>query len=146
VNPFEVLKLDPAATEEEIVRHAERLRQRAADEATQAAIRHAVQMLTGKPEERRLHALLTHPRPAHAAPALDRLVAAFRRPPTAATAPTVPVPDLAEVEAILRAHLAEELELTPAPFETPIGPDEPDEIRRQEAEALWQSLVFDPRA
>ena len=28
-NPFETLRLDPAATEEEIVRQAERLRQRA---------------------------------------------------------------------------------------------------------------------
>jgi hypothetical protein len=146
MNPFEVLKLDPSATEEEIVRHAERLRQRAADEATQAAIRQAVQALTAKAEERRLHALLTHPRPAHAAPPLDRFVAAFRRPPAASTPPAVPGPDLAEVEAILRAHLAEDLELTPPPCETPVGPDEPDEFRRQEAEALWQSLLFDPRA
>jgi hypothetical protein len=146
VNPFEVLKLDPSATEEEIVRHAERLRQRAADEATQAAIRQAVQALTGKPEDRRLHALLTHPRPAHAAPALDRFVAAFRRPPAVSAPSAVPSLDLAEVEEILRTHMADELEMTPPPFETPIGPDEPDEIRRQEAEALWQSLLFDPRA
>jgi hypothetical protein len=80
-NPFEVLRLDPAATDEEAVRQAGRLRQRAADEAEVAALRQAVQTLTGRPDERRLHQLLTHPGPCYRWPALDRLVAAFRRPP-----------------------------------------------------------------
>jgi hypothetical protein len=146
VNPFEVLRLDPSASEEEVVRQAARLRQRAADEAALSAARQAVQALTGRPGERRLHALLTHPRPAHDAPALDRFAAAFRRPPAAGPAPAAPGPDLAEFEALLRAQLAEELELTPPPFEAPPAADDPDEVRRQASEALWQSLVFDPRA
>src|SRR6516225_9773440 len=95
VNPFEVLRLDPSATEEEVVRQAARLRQRAADEAELTAVRQAVQALTGPPEEWRLHALLTHPRPAHASPALDKFAAAFRRSPAGGPAPVVPGPDLA---------------------------------------------------
>jgi hypothetical protein len=146
VNPFEVLRLDPSATEEEVVRQAARLRQRAADEAELTAVRQAVQALTGPPEERRLHALLTHPRPAHASPALDKFAAAFRRSPAGGPAPVVPGPDLAEVEALLRAQLADELELTPPQFEAPAAADDPEEVRRQVAEVLWQSLLFDPRA
>ncbi len=78
-NPFEVLRLDPTASDEEVVRQAGRLRQRAADEAEVAALRQAVQTLTGRPEERRLHQLLTHPRPCYHHPALERFVTAFRR-------------------------------------------------------------------
>jgi hypothetical protein len=81
VNPFEVLCLAPAATEEEIVRQAGRLRQRAADEAEIAAIRQAVQALCGRPEDRARFAEFTHPNPCYQWPALDRFVAAFRRPP-----------------------------------------------------------------
>ena len=82
-NPFEVLRLDPSATDEEAVRQAGRLRQRAADEAEIAALRQAVQTLTGHPEERRLHQLLTHPGPCYRWPGVERLAGAFRRPPAA---------------------------------------------------------------
>ena len=37
-NPYEVLRLDPAATDEEIVRQAGRLRQRSTDEAIAAIL------------------------------------------------------------------------------------------------------------
>jgi hypothetical protein len=79
LNPFEVLRLGPASGPEEVVRQAGRLRQRAADENAVAAIRQAVQALTGPTEERMLHALLTHPGPCYHWPAVDRFVAAFRR-------------------------------------------------------------------
>lgn len=146
-NPFEVLRLDPAATEEEIVRHAGRLRLRAADEAALAAVRRAVQALTARPEDRLLWSLLTHPDPCYQSPALDRFAAAFRRPPAPAGdgAPCPPL-DLEEFTALLRRRAAEELELPPQEFE-PVANDEPaEEIDRQTAEALWQSLLFDPRA
>ena len=80
-NAFEVLQLDPLSTPEEIVAQAGRLRQTAADEEELNRIRQAVQALTGQPEERLLHELLTHPAPCHAWPALDRFTGAFRRPP-----------------------------------------------------------------
>lgn len=80
-NPFEVLRLDPSASDEEVVRQGGRLRQRAADEETLAAIRQAVQALTANAEDRQLHSLLTHPRPCYRWPALERFAAAFRRPP-----------------------------------------------------------------
>jgi hypothetical protein len=145
VNPFEVLRLDPSATEEEIVRQAGRLRQRATDEATHNAIRQAVQALTARAENRRLLALLTHPSPGHEVPALDRFAAAFRRPPAAA-ATTCPLLDQAELASLVRRGLIEELEWTPQPFEPITSVEDADEIRRQTAEALWQSLLSDPRA
>src|ERR1700730_8310167 len=113
-NPFEVLRLDPAASEEDVVRQAERLRQRATDETALGAIRQAAMALTGKPEERQLHALLTHPRPAGASAALDRLVAAFRRAP-AATAALSPCPELDRDEflRLLLSAAVEELDLPP---------------------------------
>jgi hypothetical protein len=143
-NPYEVLRLDPSATEEEVVRQAGRLRQRSADEATLSAIRQA---LTGRPEERLLHALLTHPRPCHTWPALDRFAAAFRRPPPApANAAPCPPLDVRECARLLEGLLAEELELPPLPFEAPPAADDADEIERQAAEALWQSLLYDLRS
>jgi len=146
-NPYEVLRLDPSATEEEVVRQAGRLRQRSADEATLSAIRQATQALTGRPEERLLHALLTHPQPCYAWPALDRFAAAFRRPPPAsANAPPCPPLDARECARLLEGLLAEELELPPLPFEAPPAADDADEIERQAAEALWQSLLYDPRS
>jgi hypothetical protein len=146
-NPYEVLRLDPSATEEEVVRQAGRLRQRSADEATLSAIRQATQALTGRPEERLLHALLTHPRPCYAWPALDRFAAAFRRPPPApAGAAPCPPLDVRECARLLEGLLAEELELPPLPFEAPPAADDADEIERQAAEALWQSLLYDPRS
>lgn len=147
VNPFEVLRLDPVASEEEVVKQAARLRQRAADEAELTAVRQAVQALTGRAEDRLLHALRTHPRPGHACPALDRFAAAYRRAPAASGEPPVAPPlDLKEFAGLLQALLAEELELTPPPFEAPAAAPDPDEVRRQTGEALWQSLVFDMRA
>lgn len=146
-NPFEVLRLDPSASEEEIVRQAGRLRQRATDEAERNAIRQAVQALTASPEARRLHALLTHPRPAWNNAALDRFAAAYRRAPASEVPPaSCPPLDLEEFTALLCTLAAEELELSPLEFEGVSAAEEPEEIRRQTAEAMWQSLLFDPRA
>ena len=147
MNPFEVLRLDPSSSEEEIVKQAARLRQRAADEAELTAVRQAVQALTGRPEDRLLHALLTHPRPGHAAPALERFAAACRRAPAATgEAPPVPAVDLREFAELLQVLLVEEMDFTPPPFEAPAAAEDPEEIRRRTAEALWQGLVYDPRA
>src|SRR3954451_14499669 len=146
LNPFEVLRLDPASAEDEVVRQAGRLRQRATDEAALNAIRQAVQALTGRADERALHALLTNPRPCYAWPALERLAAAFRRPP-AGTGGDVSCPPLAleEFRQLLWAVAAEELELAPLPFEMPAAGEDPGEVGRQTAEALWQSLLYDMR-
>jgi hypothetical protein len=146
-NPFEILRLDPSAPEEEIVRQAGRLRQRATDETALNAIRQAVQMLTTRSEDRLLYSVLTHPSPCHRWPALDRFAAAFRRPPAATNAPA-PCPSLDKDEFgdLIRSLSAEELELDALPLE-PIVRDEPaDEIHRQTAEVLWQSLLFDTGA
>jgi hypothetical protein len=145
-NPFEVLRLDPTASEEEIVRQAGRLRQRATDEAAHNALRQAVQSLTASAEARTLHAMLTHPRPAHQADTLDRFVAAFRRAPAPETSPApCPTLDLEEFTALVRALAAEEMEMPAAPFDGLPAVEAPEEIRRQTAEALWQSLLYDPR-
>jgi hypothetical protein len=80
-NPFEVLRLDPTTPSVEIMRTAARLRQRATDESTIAAVRQAVQALTGSPEARRLHELLTHPGPRYLWPATEQFAAAFWRSP-----------------------------------------------------------------
>jgi hypothetical protein len=146
-NPFEVLRLDPTATEEEIVRQAARLRQRAPDEASLGTIRQAALALTGKAEDRQLRALLTHPRPAGVSPELERFVAAFCRLPAVTTAPE-PCPELDRDEflRLLLAAAAEELEQPPAVFEPIAAADDAEELNRQWAEALWQSLLFDPRA
>ena len=146
MNPFEALRLDPSASEEEVVKQAARLRQRAADEAEVTVIRQAVQALTGRAEDRLLHALRTHPRPGYAGPALEKFASAFRRAPSAAAPPAAPALDLKEFADLLQALLVDELELTPPPFEAPAAAEDPEEVRRQTAEALWQSLVFDMRA
>ncbi len=147
-NPFEVLRLDPSAPSAEVVQHAGALRQRAAGEADVAAIRQAVQALTGRPEERRLHELLTHPRPCYRWGALDRFQAAFRRLAPAAAAPDTPCPalDLEEVASLLRALAVEQWEPPPLPFTRPEPPSPPDEIEREIVEALWQALLYDSRA
>ncbi len=146
-NPFEVLALDPNATEEQIVEQAGRLRQRSTDEATLTAIRQAVQALTGRAEDRLLHALLAHPQPAYAWPALEKFVNAHRRAPAVATSAVACPPfDLAEFTSLLQAQIAEELELVAPPFEPLAATEDAAEIQRQAAEALWQSLVCDPRA
>jgi len=146
-NPFEVLRLDPSASEEEIVRQAGRLRRSVTEETALNAIRQAVQALTIRAEDRLLFALLTHAAPCHHWPALDRFAAAFRRPPAATAAPkSFPSLDLEEFRDLLNKTAAEELELAPLPFE-PIGEGETaEEVRRQTAEALWQNLLTDTRA
>jgi hypothetical protein len=145
-NPFEVLQLDPRASEEDVVRQAERLRQRTTDAETIGAIRQAAMALTGKPEERALHALMTHPRPTGASPALERFAAGFRRPPQPAPS-TDPCPDLdrAEFLRLLCNAAAEQLDPRPSVFEPLSARDDADEVRRQMAEAFWRSLLFDPR-
>jgi hypothetical protein len=144
-NPFEVLKLDPSATEEEIVRRAGQLRQTASDENTLTAVRQAVQSLTGKPEERTLFALLTHPGPVHQWPALDRLEAVFRRPPVSEQAPQAETHamDLNEVADLLRPMLVEMLADEPLPLEMPPIVETPEEIMTQTLEGLWQVLPFE---
>ncbi|HEY7428692.1 MAG TPA: hypothetical protein VH682_30965 [Gemmataceae bacterium] len=146
-NPFEVLRLDPSATEEEIVRQAGRLRRRVTEETTLNAIRQAVQALTVRAEDRLLFALLTHAAPCHHWPALDRFAAVFRRPP-ATSAAVVPCPplDLEEFRHLLNQTVAEELELDSPPFEPIAEGETAAEVRRQTAEALWQSLLSDTRA
>jgi hypothetical protein len=144
-NPFEALRLDPTATEEQIVAQADRLRQRAADEAELAAVRQAVQALTGRAEDRLLHALLTPPRPAWSSPALERFASAFRRPPVAAEA-APPAFDAADMLRLLASLAADELDAPPAPFDAVPLADGPDEVRRQADEALWQSFLYDFRA
>ncbi len=147
-NPFEVLRLDPTVPDEEVVRQAGRLRQRAGDEATVAAIRQAVQALIGRPEERLVHALLTHPAPCHAFPTLDRLTTAFRRPPmpTVQIPPACPAPDLSEVASLLRPLAAAEFDVAAPPFESVGEADDTVEIVKQTIEGLWQALPFDTRA
>lgn len=145
MNPFEVLRLDPSASEEQVVEQAARLRRRAADGAEAADVRQAARALTGRPEDRLLHALLTHPRPQYASLALEKFAAAYRRAPSG-EAPAVPPPDLKEFEGILQSFLVEELEAAPLPFEALAAAEDPDEVRLRLSETLWQSLVFDTRA
>ena len=146
-NPFEVLRLDPSASAEEVVRRAGQLRQRASQEEL-TAIRQAVQALTGRPDEGLLHALLTPPRPAYQWPALERLANAFRRPPAASPAepPSPPALDLRELAALLRPLLLQELAPSALPFELPPIEETEEEILRQTIEALWQLLPFEPLA
>jgi hypothetical protein len=145
-NPFELLRLPPTASDEEAVLQGERLCQQAPDEATRDAIRQAVRQLTGSAEERTLHALLTHPRPDHGNVELERFQDAFREPPKTETiAGALPALDVDEVRELLRHALAEELEPIPTPWEPVAADDTPEEIARQTAEALWQSLVSDMR-
>jgi hypothetical protein len=146
-NPFEVLRLDPATPTDEVVRQAGRLRQRATGEAAVAAIRQAVQALTGRPEERLLHELLTHPAPCHAWPTLERFTAAFRRPPppVGEAQSACPPLDLVEVEALLRPLVAAELDAAPPPFEPVGAAEDRAEIVRQTVEGIWQTLPFNMR-
>jgi hypothetical protein len=144
-NPFEVLKLDPTASPEEIVRQAGRLRQRTPDEAAIARIRQAVQALSGASEERHLHEILAHPAPCYSWSALDQFVAAFRRPPQANPTTTVACPplDLGELSVLLRPLLDAELNPPPLGFESIGEPDSTTEIMRQAHEAAWQLLPLD---
>jgi hypothetical protein len=145
-NPFEVLRLGPEAGEAEAVRQAARLCQRAADEPARNAVRQAVQRLTASAQERQLYALMTHPRPDHASPELDRLVAAYRRPPAPVGEVPVPGVDPEEVRELLLGVLAEEQAPPALPLELVEAPEGEAEVARQTAEALWQGLMGDPRA
>jgi hypothetical protein len=146
MNPYEVLGLDPSTPEEQIVQQAGCLRQRSTDDITLTAIRQAVQALTGRAEDRQLHALLAQPQPAYAWPAVEKFINAHRRPPATTASAACPPLDLAEFTTLLKAQFAEELELAPLPFEALPANDEASEIQRQAAEALWQSLICDLRA
>jgi hypothetical protein len=146
-NPFEVLRLDPSSSEEEIIRRATQLRRRESDETALAELRRAVQALAGRSEDRLLQSLLAHPRPAYDSAVIERLAAACRkRPPVAAQASTCPPLDLNEFAAYLARWLSEELDTPPLPFESVDKGDEPAEIQLQSEEALWQSLIVDARA
>jgi len=147
-NPFEVLQLDPSASEEEIVRQAGRLRQRTADEAGVSAIRQAVQALTSSADQRTLHATLTFPGVQHEWPALERLKQTFRRPlaiPEEAPPPCPPL-DRAAVAEFLWPLLVKELDMPPQPLPLPPLTDTPEEIGRQTIEGLWQLLLANPEA
>ena len=146
-NPFEVLRLDPSASEEEVVRRGGQLRPRASAEATLTALRQAVQALTGRPEERLLHALLSPPRPGYSWPALERLAAACRRPPRAAAAEPVPPPelDLHEFAALLLPLVLAEFEPHPClsrrrPSQDP-GGDRPSDGRGRVATPSFEPLA-----
>jgi hypothetical protein len=141
VNPFEVLKLDPSAGEEQIVQRAALLRQTSTDEATLTAVRQAVQALTNSAAARQLESLLTHPAPVHDWPRLDRLTAVFRRPPEEATAQAQPVSlDVEEIRELLQPLLTRSLENPPLLFEPPAIRETTEEIMRQSIEGLWQIL------
>jgi hypothetical protein len=80
-NPFELLRLDPTASNDEVVAQAGRLKQQGVNDRELTAIRQAVQILTGSSKERFVQAMFSHPDPCYHWPALERLRAAFRRPP-----------------------------------------------------------------
>jgi hypothetical protein len=141
-NPFETLRLDPAATNEQVVAQAGRLRQRAAGADEGTAIRQAVQALTGGAAERWVWEVLTHPGACFAWPELDRLRAAFRRPPLPAHEAPHPCPpfDLAEFAGLLRPLVAEQWDTPPLPFAPLDACESAAELQRQNAEARWQFL------
>jgi len=143
-NPFELLRMPPEATEEEIVRQGARLCQTAADDDARNAIREAVRSLTATADERRLHALLTPPGFTPAGKELDRFAAARRRAPAGA-AVVVPPLDHEEARAILRELLLAGLDQTPARLEPIPDAESPEEIARQASEAAWLSLLHDTR-
>jgi hypothetical protein len=144
-NPFEVLRLDPSADGEAIVRRAGQLRQRASSEQEINAIRQAVQVLMGDAAERCLHEWLTPGNPHYPGPAVDRLAALFRRTPAAPAPTECPPVDAGELAELLRPLLIERWRLPPLPLDASGTEDTPDEIRRQLVEALWQCLVHDSR-
>jgi hypothetical protein len=144
-NPFEVLKLPPSESPEVIVRQGARLMQRTADESARNAVRQAVRALTESDEARVVQALLTHPNPGYGSVELERLTAAFRRPPRAAGEAICPALDQDEFRELLLSVIAAEVTPPPLPLECVTSSEPPEEIERQTAEALWQSLVAQPR-
>lgn len=146
-NPFEILEVGPAATDDDVVKRAGEKRQRATTAAELAEVRRAVQALTASAKDRCLLSLLAHPRPAYNAPALVRLAQIYRSSPLPASSnPACPAIDLAEFADLAAVRMAAELEPPQLPF-APVGSEEePAEVRRQSAEAIWEGLIFDTRA
>ncbi len=144
-NPFEVLRLAPSADNEEVVRQAGRLRQRAGSEAEINAIRQAVQALVGDAAERRLYEALTPANPHYPGPAVERLATLYRRAPAPPAPAECPPVDAEELAALLRPELVERWQLPPLPLDASGTEDTPEEIRRQLVEALWQGLAHDSR-
>jgi hypothetical protein len=122
-NPFEVLRIDPDASDEQVVALAARRRQRAADDHELTAIRQAVQALTGEAEKRLLARLFTHPRPGWERSDLVRWVGAFRRPPLREEpSQTMHPGELGELANLLRSVLGEgpdQLLARPGAWESP---------------------------
>lgn len=143
--PFETLKLPPTATNEEIVRQGAALCRTTADESVRDAIRQAVRSLTEKDEDRVLQALLTHPNPEYHSAERERFIAAHRRPPRSESQVSVPPLDIEEARTLLLSLLTNEPPAAPLPLERLAAVEPPEEIERQTAEALWQSLVAQPR-
>jgi hypothetical protein len=143
--PFETLKLPPTATPEEIVRRGALLCRRLSDEGARDAVRQAVRELTESDESRALQALLTHPDPAHDSPELERFQSAHRRPPRAREQAASPPLDIEEFRGLLLGFIAAETPARPLSLERVEAAESPEEIERQSAEALWQSLVAQPR-
>jgi hypothetical protein len=142
-NPFEVLRLEPSACNEEVVAQAGRLRQRAVSDAELAAIRQAVQILTASAEERCVQAMLTHPEPRYHWPALEQFRAAYRRAPKPVGGTAAPMPplDLDEFAGLLRPILGELLDVNTLPgwaqdLGEPVG-----ENQKCSASVEWRNLV-----
>jgi hypothetical protein len=97
-------------------------------------------------EQRRLHELLTHPRPRSCWPELEALAAAFDQSPAAPPSPpTPPALDLAEVARLLCRLAAAEWDTSPPPLEALAAEEPAEEVTRQVLHAFWQSLLYDPR-
>jgi hypothetical protein len=142
-NPFEVLRLPPGTSPEQVVAHAARLRQRCPSDEELTAIRQAVQALTCRPEDRFLQEMLTHPRPDYQQPSLDQFRAAFRRAPKSTAQPVQSCPafDLAEFAELLRPIIAEQYSMVLLPFAEVPNHEPVEEIQRQSVEACWKCLV-----
>ena len=148
-NAFETLKLNPSATEEEIVQQAGKIRQRTTDEATQSKIRQAVQQLTSTEEKRRLESLLTYQEPRYDWDAIVRLMNAHRRPPAGEQVQSqeqCPPLDAKLLASLLREMWANELQSGELSFVPPRIEELPEELDRQTVEALWRALLYDPRS
>lgn len=144
-NPFEVLGLPPTATAEEAVRQGARLCQRTADGPARDAIREAVRELTATDEARELLALLTHPSPGYGGPEMERLAASFRRPPAAREAREALPFAAEEYRELLLATAGGEVPAVTTALERVEAGEPAEEVARQTAEALWQSLPGQPR-
>ena len=136
-NPFEVLQLPAGASTEQIMAAAARLAQSGDEEA-----REAVRQLTAGEEERQLHAWLTPPGSVERSAEIERFIGQHRRPP-AGLPLNVPPVDETELRALLRAALLRELQPRPVPLQSVPIQETPEEIARQNAEAVWMSLLFD---